>query len=112
MKNIFLAILLMPLISFAQEQTTYPRDTTYSANSVYKKLHKQHPYIEIVYPNLPQGVVHKKEMVYRTIGERKLHVDVFHQQQQGATQPVLLLIHGGGWRTGDKSLMFPLAEQL
>src|SRR5690606_5567589 len=86
-------------------------DTSYTVYSVYKKLHKRYPYIEIVRPELPKDVAHDKDIVYRTIGNRKLHLDVFRPQQKVA-QPAILLIHGGGWRTGDKSLMFPLAGRL
>lgn len=113
MKNIFLVILLMPLISFAQEQATYPRDTTYSAYSVYQKLYKNHPYIEIVKPSFPKGIVEEKGIIYRNIGDRKLHVDAFYAKEKSKTaKPAILLIHGGGWRTGDRALMYPLAEQL
>lgn len=112
MKKPYLLILLVFLVHLAQGQATYPRDTSYTVYSIYKKLHKNHPYIEIVKPNSPEGIVHEKDIVYRRIGERQLQVDVFHSQQQKAITPAILLIHGGGWRTGDKTLMFPLAEQL
>lgn len=111
MKKLLILMVWLPLAAFAQEQETYPRDTSYTVYSVYKKLHKRYPYIEIVRPELPKDVAHDKDIVYRSIGNRKLHLDVFRLQQEAA-QPTILLIHGGGWRTGDKSLMFPLAGQL
>lgn len=111
MKKLLILMVWLPLAAFAQEQETYPRDTSYTVYSVYKKLHKRYPYIEIVRPELPKDVAHDKDIVYRTIGNRKLHLDVFRPQQKVA-QPAILLIHGGGWRTGDKSLMFPLAGRL
>ncbi len=113
MKKILILIAWLPLVSFGQEQENYPRDTSYTVYSVYKKLQKRHPYVEMVLPELPENVTHQKDIVYREIGERRLRLDVFHaKHEKSVAQPSILLIHGGGWRTGDKSLMFPLAEQL
>ncbi len=113
MKKILILIAWLPLVSFGQEQEDYLRDTSYTVHSVYKKLHKRHPYIEIVRSELPENVIHCKDIVYREIGKRRLRLDVFHAKlNKSVLRPTILLIHGGGWRTGDKSLMFPLAEQL
>src|SRR5690606_21167603 len=112
MKKLLILIAWLPLACFGQEQKDYPRDTSYTVHSVYKKLHKRHPYIEIVRSELLENVTHHKDIVYREIGERRLRLDVFYAKNETAARPTILLIHGGGWRTGDKSLMFPLAEQL
>ncbi|MEX2658755.1 MAG: alpha/beta hydrolase [Acidimicrobiales bacterium] len=42
-------------------------------------------------------------LVFGTGGERQLHCDVF--RPEGATEPLpgVLLVHGGSWRTGDRT---------
>lgn len=94
----------------------FPRDTSYTLHSTFEKLHKQYPFIEIVQPELPEGVVRKQNIVYRTLEGRQLQMDIFYPEQSTASSakkfPGVLLVHGGGWRTGDKSLMHPMAQQL
>lgn len=93
-----------------------PRDTSYTVHSTFEKLHKQYPFIEIVEPELPEGVVRKENIIYRTMEGRHLQMDIFHPEQNAASSareyPGVLLIHGGGWRTGDNSLMHPMAQEL
>lgn len=43
------------------------------------------------------------DIVYRTVEERALHLDVYHPFGPWTPpQPVLVCIHGGGWRHGNK----------
>jgi acetyl esterase/lipase len=98
-------------VAFAQE-TNFPRDTSYTVHSAYKKLYKKYPFIKVVDPHLPEEVAVQEEIVYKSLGQRKLHLDVFYPENENEKYPAVLLIHGGGWRTGDRSLMVPLAQQL
>jgi acetyl esterase/lipase len=51
--------------------------------------------------------------VYRTIVMRHLHMDIcVPLHAASATLPGVILIHGGGWRSGDKSMELPMALQL
>lgn len=112
--KINLLILLMGITTVAlAQEADFPRDTSYTIHSAYQKLHKKYPFIEIVQPELPEGVRQQEDVVYRTLGNRQLHMDIFYpEQENGQEYPGVLLIHGGGWRTGDKSLMVPMAQQL
>ncbi|WP_114778778.1 alpha/beta hydrolase [Botryobacter ruber] len=100
--------------SAAQAQkATFPRDTSYTVASTYQKLKKQYPFIKPVQAQLPKGVQSKKELVYRKLGDRELHLDVFYPARKNKNgYPGVLLIHGGGWRSGDKKLEWPMAQQL
>lgn len=112
MKKIFILVLIgVANVAFAQE-ADFPRDTSYTIHSAFKKLHKKYPFIKVVESRLPEGVATDKEVVYKRLGQRKLHLDIFFPKDTGKTYPAVLLIHGGGWRTGDRSLMVPLAQQL
>ena len=95
------------------QKATFPRDTSYTVASTYQKLKKQYPFIKPVQPQIPKGVLCKKDVVYRKLGERELHLDVFYPARKNKNgYPGVLLIHGGGWRSGDKTLEWPMAQQL
>ena len=44
-------------------------------------------------------------------GKRDLHADLFRPEKAGK-YPALILIHGGGWRAGDKSMEVPMAQMI
>ncbi|HZX74377.1 MAG TPA: alpha/beta hydrolase [Cyclobacteriaceae bacterium] len=94
-----------------------PLDTTYTVASTYKNLRKTYPDITPVYPFSLKEVIEKRDVVYLKLlntpfGTRDLHVDVFMPAGKNKVYPALLLIHGGGWRSGNKSLNTPMAQQL
>jgi acetyl esterase/lipase len=94
------------------EYTAIPRDTSYTISSVFKKLNVDYPFIKIVYPTLPEGVSSEKDLVYISYGKRNLHLDLFCPKNSTTPKPAVILVHGGGWRSGDKSLQIPMAQQL
>ncbi len=110
---IVIACLLSTGLACAQE-ASFPRDTSYTLHSAYQKLHKKYPFIKPVQALLPEGVLSKEEVVYRRLGDRALHLDLYYPAQADSIKkyPGVVLIHGGGWRTGDKSLAAPMAQQL
>ena len=114
MKNIFLIFFtLLTTAAVSAQQASFPRDTSYTVNSAFEKLQKKYPFIKIIQPEMPSGVEAKEEVVYRRLGERELHLDLFYPEGKSENKyPGVLLIHGGGWRTGDKSLLTPFAQQL
>lgn len=87
-------------------------DDSYTASQRYDAYHAQHP--ELTLPELRfeagQRVLFDRR--YRRIGERELHVDVFLPPQGRANHAGLLLVHGGGWRAGNKSNFYPMASLL
>ena len=52
------------------------------------------------------------ERVYAEVGGRKLKMDIFQPDAERSLQAAVLLLHGGGWRVGDKSMMMPFGEEL
>ncbi len=93
-----------------------PRDTTYSIARVYCQIRKDFPYAVPVKDSLPKGVLGERNLVYATLpdtpfGKRELHVDLFHPVKPGK-YPALILVHGGGWRAGDKSMEVPMAQMI
>ncbi len=93
-----------------------PRDTSFTAYSTNIKVRKKHPEVQLALPELPAGVKEYRDVVYTTIkgtpyGNRKLHVDIFRPDDD-KTYPALLMVHGGGWNSGNKSLQVPMAQQI
>ena len=90
-----------------------PRDTSFTTYSTARKIHKKHPEAVLALPTLPPDVREYRDVVYTTLprtpyGRRELHADVF-RPDDNERYPALIMIHGGGWNSGDKSLQGPMA---
>ncbi len=115
MKKILLTILLFTGIIFSQNKKEYyfPKDTSYSLASTNRKILKEYPDVKLVNELLPGNVIVKSDIVYKTLGNRKLHLDIYQPKiSKGKNYPAVLLIHGGGWRSGNKSMEKYLAGRL
>ncbi|MCW3078934.1 alpha/beta hydrolase [Segetibacter sp.] len=110
-KLFILAFVLIVRVANAQE--VIPRDTSFTVYSAFVKEQKKYPFIEIVRPQLPKGVLSKQDVVYSSIEQRHLHADVFYPAKKTKLgYPAVLLIFGGGWKSGDKSMSIPMAQRL
>ncbi len=91
-------------------QQYIPRDSSYTIQTSYDKLIKNYPQISIHWVS-DEGLQIDQNIEYIQIGDRSLFLDVF--RQRGKEQlPLVLLIHGGGWMSGVKENMHPLAMDL
>jgi len=91
----------------------FPIDTSYTVYSAFQKLIKDYPYIKIVSTAPSEKIKTKENIIYTKYSERELHIDIFEPLREKNTySPAVILIHGGGWRSGSKSMMHPLAEKL
>lgn len=93
-----------------------PRDTSYTPYSAWVKIKKQYPNVTLVKPQLPEGVKADQNIVYATLphtpyGKRGLHLDLFRPEKPGR-YPALVLVFGGGWRSGSKEAQVPMAQQI
>lgn len=86
-------------------------DTSYTVYSSYKKYIKHFSNLEIVQPHTFKNVNEKKNLIYKEIGDRKLHLDAFYNKKN-QEKPAVVLIHGGGWKSGNKSHMEPMAQYI
>jgi pectinesterase len=103
---------------FAQKKefADIPRDTSFNVNSSYTKYKEYFPEIRPANPELSENVAAHYNLIYATLpetpyGKRDLHVDLFHPKEAGK-YPALIMVHGGGWRSGDKSLQVPMAKAI
>jgi acetyl esterase/lipase len=109
---VFGILSLFTLKAGAQTLTPGPRDTSFSTYGAYKSALKKYPNITIANPPVPANITSKNNLVYCTVNNRDLHLDVFYPTTNKKPLPAVLIIHGGGWRSGDRSQHIPLAQQL
>jgi acetyl esterase/lipase/pectate lyase len=97
---------------FLNELTQAPRDPSYTLENVYNKHLKNFPDISIPAIKPSSKLMVLQDVVYKEIGARQLMADVYYPKKIKAQKPGVVIIHGGGWRAGDKSLMKNLASKL
>jgi len=107
MRYFLIILLCVGLNGYAQ-----PSDTSYTIHSTFIKESKIRPYIKVASPAKAKWVRTKSDIVYRQIGERKLTLDVFYPKRKRSLGIAVLLIYGGGWKSGDKSLNKAMAIDL
>jgi acetyl esterase/lipase len=118
--KLFVAFLLLLPGSMAWSQIQgYPQipfDSTYNTARVYRQIHKDYPYAVPMPDSLPSGVKEYRDLVYTRLpetsfGPRDLRVDLFTPEKAGK-YPALIMVHGGGWRSGSKSMQVPMAQRI
>jgi acetyl esterase/lipase len=89
----------------------FEKDTTYTVFQTFQKLKKNYPDIKYIAPDDNKKIQSFENIVYKTIADRHLHMDIYRPAKSGKF-PALLMIHGGGWRSGNKSMEKPMAKQI
>jgi acetyl esterase/lipase len=114
MKKYLLFIVLLCIVTASvQAQPNHARDTSFTVYSAYIKTLKNYPQIRIVDSKLPKNVKATMDITYCNIGNRALKADIFYPATKTKKKrPAVLLIHGGGWRSGDRSQQIPMAQHL
>lgn len=54
----------------------------------------------------------ERDVPYCTEEDRELFADIYRPENPEKTRTAVLLLHGGGWRFGDRSMMAPFGEEL
>lgn len=106
MKRAALGLLLGWALGGAAAQAPYNAETTY------RKLVRDCPFIRIASPEAPAPVQTRKDLVYAQRGELALGLDLYLPAPAGERAPLVILVHGGGWGSGDRAEMSPLAVRL
>lgn len=114
MKVLLSLLICIPLAIWAQNPNgTIPRDTSFSVWSAHQKLKTTFPEAIPVKPQNSQLIISEPNTVYYSLNGRHLHADIFlPNATQKSTFPAVILIHGGGWASGNKSHLVPLAQKL
>jgi pectinesterase len=91
-----------------------PLDTTFTLQRALNTIKGNYPNAKIVPSIVPSNVRAEFNLVYTTLkntpyGDRDLQLDIFRPKKEGKF-PALIMIHGGGWRSGNKIMEHPMAE--
>lgn len=57
--------------------------------------------------SVPNDIVEYKDIVYKTLDSTELKLDIYHAKSMSSSAPLLVFIHGGYWRKGDKQDYMP-----
>lgn len=96
------------------QATFFEKDTSFTIYSAFQKEIKKFPFIQIAEFKEDVKLTEFKSLKYKNLGYRTLEIDVFTPQRTNSSKllPGILLVHGGGWKSGDKSLQIPMAKAL
>jgi acetyl esterase/lipase/lysophospholipase L1-like esterase len=101
------------VIAASKAGITRSRDTSFNIQSEFIKNSKKYPSIKIVAETHSDSVVEEKNIVYGRGDEKKLLLDAFYPAYKSSRKrTAIIFLFGGGWRSGDRSLHYPLAERL
>jgi acetyl esterase/lipase len=109
------ALLLFTIAGHAQsmEGLTGVPDTSFTTLHELAKLKKNYPDIKIVEQFHSAAIKEKKDILYCKTGERKLLLDAFYPSaKQKEKRAAVMIIFGGGWRSGNRTQHYPLAQRL
>lgn len=107
----FKLILVLFFNVLVMQSQQYQVDTSYTIKSTYAKLIKKHPFITIPEIKANPDVKETFDLVYNKEQDRVLHFDAFINTKK-KKNPAVILIHGGGWRSGNKSQMQFIGKEI
>jgi len=90
-------------------------DTSYTTYKAYNDIKKALPDVPIswVLDKKTASVSEERNITYASIGKRSLKLDAFFPRKKSkSSRTAILIIHGGGWRTGTRAQHIPLAQHL
>ncbi|MGJ8693837.1 MAG: alpha/beta fold hydrolase [Thalassotalea sp.] len=96
----------------AKTHSTELKKNIYSIDSTYHKLKPKYPQITLPNLTLPSTVTLESNVVYKRLNHRTLSLDLYSAKSVVNKHTLIMLIHGGGWQSGQPSLMRPLAMGL
>lgn len=91
---------------------TGKKDTSYTTYSAFIKDKKHHPHIQLPVVPANDQVKQKLGIIYRSLGKRKLLLDAFHPVKAKSNGVAIIIIHGGGWRSGSRTQHYDMAKVL
>lgn len=87
-------------------------DDSYSPGQRWSANKPSHPELEwpVLVFNAGQRV--EFEQPYKSLEGRDLHLDIYYPAPHARNGRAIMFVHGGGWRAGNKSHFYPLANLL
>ncbi|MCD0467101.1 alpha/beta hydrolase [Flavobacterium sp. ENC] len=106
-----IVVLLVLFLKVIDARSQYLADTSYTVKSTYSKLISSYPFITIARAEKNLNVNQLNDVVYDQRKSRDLHFDAFLNKNK-KLNPAVILIHGGGWKSGNKNQMHELAQEI
>ncbi|NJB71822.1 pectinesterase [Saonia flava] len=100
------------VIGQSYEGVTREPDSSYTTKIAFEKTLKTYPNIEIVEEFNFETVVEEKNIAYNIVDGRVLKLDVFRPKVMPQLGTAIIIVHGGGWRSGNRTQHYPLAQSL
>ncbi|MEN2488635.1 alpha/beta hydrolase [Flavobacterium sp. B11] len=107
----FKLILVLFFNVIVMQSQQYKVDTSYTIKSTYAKLIKKYPFITIPEIKANPDVKETFDLVYNKEQNRVLHFDAFINTKK-KKNPAVVMIHGGGWRSGNKNQMQFIGKEI
>jgi pectinesterase len=79
--------------------------------TVAAELRDRYPNLAFPSDELPKGIGAAENVVYAQVGGTALALDLY-TPEAGGPFPAILIVHGGGWESGDRRMERPLAAHL
>ncbi len=83
----------------------------FSRENAVEQARAAHPNVSLPPDELPPGVRVSESLVYSTAGDHDRALDLYVPAGI-ARHPALIIVHGGGWESGDRAMERPLAGRL
>lgn len=117
MKKVLLVLFVLLYLSSSYAQytggLTHQPDTSYTNFSAYQGTLKTNPGIRLVEVSNNPSVTVLKNIAYTSIGKRSLVLDAFYPKEKNKRNGIaIIMIHGGGWRTGNRTQHYALVQKL
>ncbi|WP_347304207.1 alpha/beta hydrolase [Croceibacterium sp. TMG7-5b_MA50] len=107
-----LLVLAMSHMPVAAQSPTIPVDDSYTVSSRFLANQAAHPDYRLPVLTTVAGQQILFDRLYKTVGGRELHSDVFLPPAETGSGQAIVLVHGGGWHSGNKSNFYSMANLL
>lgn len=101
-----------PLLAMAVALAGCAAVGQYTADTTYAKLVDQYPQIVVASNDVPPDVRAVRGLTYVRYGDRSLQLDLYLPRAADRASPAIVLVHGGGWRSGTRRNLAPMAIRL
>lgn len=105
-------LLLFGTPRFFSQSVPAPNAQPYTIEGTYEKLKKKHPFIQPLDFKTPENINVSLNVEYKNINGQSLVADVYFPKNKTQKYPGIVMVHGGGWISGNKDLEKYMAEQL
>lgn len=116
MKYIYILFAIFCIVNVSAQEVIVdgiPRDTSFTLHSAFVKAKKEFPFVEkvLIEKNTPQLKSFEGVVYSHPTSDRDLHLNIYRPNTD-VKYPALLMVHGGGWNSGDLTLQIPMAQKI